>query len=61
MNHIATTCENKLQFKSCLHFNTQQCYKSSSKKTHFTDFFFVVLYPVPSSFFLDLYFNSIIF
>lgn len=61
MNPVATTCENKLQFKSCLHCNTQQCYKSSSKKTHFMEVFHVVLFPVPSSFFLDLYFNSIIF
>lgn len=48
MNHVATTCKNKLQFKS--HFNTHQCYKSSSKKTNFTEVFHVVLFSVPSSF-----------
>lgn len=49
MNHVATTCENKLQFKSCLHFNTHQCYKFSGKKTHFTEVYHVVLFLVSSS------------
>lgn len=61
MNHVATTCENKLQFKRCLHFNTYQCYKFNSNKTHFTEVFYFVLFSIPSSFFLDLYFCSIFF